>query len=347
METRYPHVVRAIAEQPWALQPEKLAAMLDVIRFRNAGGHLTLEEIHSRVGARRYQAGEGYFEPDTERFYRPRRDAETGALLGYFALDGTPRPASAPVVAVLGIYGIISQRADMFTEMSGGTSIERVSARFRQALADPAVKAIVFDFDSPGGGVYGVDELAAEIREARGQKPSAAVANSLAASAGYWLASAAGELSVTPSGEVGSIGVYAAHEDLSGMMEQDGVKMTLISAGKYKTEGNPFEPLSDEAKGYLQGRVDDYYRAFVGAVAKGRGVTPESVRKGFGQGRVVGAQAAKAEGMADRIETLDEALRRIGARRKATPSVAESVTPDHRAKLEREAAAARAEMLRS
>jgi len=122
-------------------------------------------------------------------------------------------------------------------------------------------------------------------------------------------------LIVTPSGEVGSIGVVAAHMDISKMAESAGLKVTLVSAGKYKTEGNQFEPLSDEARAALQVRVDDYYAMFVKAVARNRGVSPADVRNGFGEGRVVGAKQAVALGMADRVATLDETLARLGVSR--------------------------------
>ena len=162
----------------------------------------------------------------------------------------------------------------------------------------------------------GVEELSAEIFQARGQKPITAVANSLAASAAYWIATAADELVVTPSGEVGSIGVFAAHEDVSGMLEQAGVKVNLVSAGRYKTEGNPFEPLTEEARASIQGRVDEYYEQFVSAVARNRGVKRSEVRNGFGEGRVVGAKQAVSLGMADRVGTLDETINRaLGGRR--------------------------------
>ena len=96
------------------------------------------------------------------------------------------------------------------------------------------------------------------------------------------------------------------------MAEKAGVKVTMISAGKFKTEGNEFEPLSDEARAAIQKRVDGYYSSFTGAVAKGRGVTPSAVRGGFGEGRVVGANEAVSLGMADRIGTLESTLAGFG-----------------------------------
>lgn len=308
---KYARVVRFVAEQPWAITPEKLAVILDLVRFRHAGGVLTDEEIRARVGQHEDRPALALYDPESEMLYA------AGADQVYRAANGATMDAPRGVIAVLGVYGTITQRADMMTEMSGGTSVQGLTARFRAALADPAVKAIVFDVASPGGGVYGVQELAAEILAARDVKPTVAVANSQAASAAYWLASAAKEMVVTPSGEVGSIGVFAAHEDFSKQLEMLGVKVTLISAGQYKTEGNPFEPLTEEGRAAVQARVNDYYGAFVAAVAKGRGVSADTVRKGFGLGREVGAKQALAEGMVDRVATLDETIRRVAGKKGA------------------------------
>jgi ClpP class serine protease len=119
--------------------------------------------------------------------------------------------------------------------------------------------------------VDGVEELSSEVYQSRGKKKMIAVANAMAASAAYWIASAADELVVTPSGQIGSIGVFAAHEDISKAAEMQGVKVSLISAGKYKTEGNPFEPLSSEARAAMQRDVDVFGEMFTAAVARNRG----------------------------------------------------------------------------
>ncbi len=140
----------------------------------------------------------------------------------------------------------------MLMESSGGTSVQGVARQFRAAMADPDIGRVILDVDSPGGQVGGVEELAREIYQARGQKPVTAIANGLAASAAYWIATAADEFVVTPSGQVGSIGVFGMHQDVSAALEKDGVKVTMVSAGKYKTEGNPFEPLTDEARAAMQ-----------------------------------------------------------------------------------------------
>ena len=203
----------------------------------------------------------------------------------------------------------------MLTESSGGTSTDRVEAAFQQAIVDPGIGAVILDIDSPGGSVSGVQELWDTIFEVRGQKPVVAVADTLAASAAYWIATAADEIVVSTSSEVGSIGVLTVHEDLSKRLEQEGVDATIISAGRYKAEANPFEPLSDEAREAIQGRVNDHYQMFVSSVAKGRGVGVGMIRDGFGQGRLVGAREAVVEGMADVVGTLDETIRRLLPRR--------------------------------
>jgi signal peptide peptidase SppA len=224
-----------------------------------------------------------------------------------------PRASQRGTVAVLPVYGTITQKGGGLLDslMGGGTSTERFGAMFSQVIADDTVKAVVLDVDSPGGSVFGVPELADTIFKARGSKPIIAIANSLAASAAYWLASQADSIVVSPSSEVGSIGVYALHMDFSKMDDMMGVKFTYINAGKYKVEGNEDEPLSDEARGAIQERVDDYYGMFIKAVARGRGVSETAVRGGFGEGRVVGAVEAVKIGMADRIATLADTLKKF------------------------------------
>jgi capsid assembly protease len=218
-------------------------------------------------------------------------------------------------VAVIPIYGPISHRETLFSMIFGGTSTQRFSASLSQALGDSSISTIIFDVDSPGGTVDGVPELSSEIFNARGKKRMIAVCNAMAASAAYWIATAADEVVVTPSGQVGSIGVFAAHEDISKALEEEGVKVTLISAGKYKTEGMPYEPLSAEARASMQKMVDTFGELFINAVARNRGVGSSAVRHGFGEGRVVLANDAMRMGMVDGIATLDQTLARLLGRR--------------------------------
>lgn len=241
-----------------------------------------------------------------------RQLAEIRADVRERAAAGPAAPRSAGGVLVLRTIGLMTQRGGT-VDSAPTTSSAALAEEVRAAAANQAVSAMVLEWDSPGGEVYGVAELAAAIREARASKPVVSVANSLSASAAYWAAAQATEVMVTPSGEVGSVGVYALHQDVSAAAEREGVKYTFISAGKYKTEGSPYAPLGEEAMAAMQSNVDRYYGMFVGDLAKGRRVSVEQVRDGFGQGRVVGAKAAVEAGMADSVGTLDDAIRRASA----------------------------------
>jgi signal peptide peptidase SppA len=183
--------------------------------------------------------------------------------------------------------------------------------------------------DSPGGLVDQIPETAAMIKAGREQKHVVAVANTLAASAAYWLSSQANEIVVSPSGEVGSIGVFAQHRDLSGALEQGGISVSLVSAGKYKTEGHPFGPLESEAREHIQQGVDDYYDLFVKDVASGRGASVKDVTSGFGEGRVLTAARSVKAGLADRVDTLDNVVAGLVRRSTATSAAADAVEVEY------------------
>lgn len=270
---------------PWAMMPERLNAFAGVLG-RWMKGEAAAASVIASIEA--------------DKMARTAKAANN-------------QRAGGGMISVLSFYGVVTQRGNMVDDISGPGSVstQRFAQSFREALTDPAVGSILIDIDSPGGSVYGVGELAAEIMAARSQKPIIGIANSLAASAAYWVGSACSELYVTPGGEVGSIGVWQAHEDWSAAMEEAGVKTTFISAGKFKVEGNPYQPLDGEAQAFMQSRVDDYYAAFTKGVAKGRGVSIDQVRNGMGQGRVLGADAALSEKMVDGVMTFDDVIRKM------------------------------------
>lgn len=286
MVDRFRHVVTFVREHPWAILPSSLESIVEIVGRHQAGERLTEAEIASRIEGATPARGE-------------RR---------------------AGTIVVLPIMGVIAHRASMVEDVSGprGTSTEKVGRAFQAAVADPHVDGIVLDIHSPGGSVFGVEELANLIHGAT--KPVLAHANAMAASAAYWLGSQAAEFTVTPSGEVGSIGVLTVHEDISKRADQEGVKVSYVSAGQYKTEGNPFEPLGDEARQHLQSRVDAYHDTFVRAVARGRAVSQKDVRQNFGRGRLLGAEQALSLGMVDRVESFDAALERFARKLARTGS---------------------------
>lgn len=209
-------------------------------------------------------------------------------------------------IAILPIYGGIGQHRG--SDYWAPVYSEEITAKTAAVLDQPNVGAAVLVFDSPGGIVYGVQEAATAIREMSQAKPIYGFVKGMAASAAYWLASATTKIFSNPSAESGSIGVWTAHIDMSGWLEKIGDKVTLISAGKYKVEGNPFEALTEEARAEFQRSVDSYYSDFLDGVAVGRNVSKSTVKNDFGEGRMLEASRAKAAGMIDGIATLDELL---------------------------------------
>jgi capsid assembly protease len=236
-------------------------------------------------------------------------------LIPTAAIDAALQAASqrpqmqAGSIAVVPLHGVICRRPGFIEELFGAASLEGFMGTMRGAMASPDISAIVIDIDSPGGEVDGVTEAAAELRAMRGQKPIVAIADTMCASAAYWLASQATEVVASPSGGAGAIGVYTLYDDISGLLEQEGVKRSVISAGKFKEASVGGLELSDVARNQFQDLVDADYGLFVNDVAKGRGVPTSKVRGGYGEGLYLSATAAKAEGMIDRIAPLADVLR--------------------------------------
>ncbi|WP_342617215.1 S49 family peptidase [Rhodoferax sp. GW822-FHT02A01] len=295
-------LVAAMLAQPWALMPEYMQSMASVVARWQAGVEAspeTLAAVHADMEAR--QAA------------RAQAQARAGG--------GS--------IAVINVFGVLTQRGNMMDEISGGgsCSTEQLVAQLRSAEVDDTIGQILLNFSTPGGSVYGIQEAAAEINRIKASKPIIGISNSMCASAGYWLAAQCTELYCTPGGEVGSIGVWQAHEDMSQALEEAGVKISLISAGKFKVEGNPYEPLGDEARAFMQLRTDEYYDPFAKAVAKGRGVGVDAVRNGMGQGRVLGAPAALAENMIDGIATFDEVVKKMQRAAKGSKGASAEIEP--------------------
>jgi signal peptide peptidase SppA len=306
---KYARIVAEVCSRAWAMREETVWAMQELIRLQASGVKWSAEEIRERIAASNAANGYVPVRRGGARFLCFDQELEMEAASGR-------RTKAAPgSVALIPVMGVIAHRmSSMDISGPGGTSIQQLTADFRQALGDGNCKAIVFDVDSPGGSVEGVMELAGEIYDARKQKPITAVCNSMACSAAYWLAAAASEVVCMPSGQCGSIGVYMLHQDESEALKKDGIKITIIKAGKFKAEGNPSEPLSPEAYDAFLGKVNSYYGMFVKAIAQYRGTSQAAVRDGYGQGRSLLASDAVKEGLADRVGTLDDVLQKHGVK---------------------------------
>lgn len=236
-------------------------------------------------------------------------DGVQSAMQAYDQRERAPRLIGD--VAVIDVCGPITYKSGWLSWYFGASSIADLQQKFRTALADPAVKTILFRVDSPGGEVTMVPEFADEIFAARSQKPILAVADTLVASAAYWLAAQVSTLYTPVSGRLGSIGVYTEHIDVSGMLEKAGVSVTLIAHGDHKVDGHPYAPLPDDVKARIQARVDEIGVEFEAAVARGRGVSKKDVVDTFGQGEVFRGKQAIALGMADKLGTFSQVIARL------------------------------------
>ena len=252
--------------------------------------------------------------------HRPKLDvilAVLGPRIGLADLAApsgfTPPVRSAATqttkVAVIPIHGTLVRRTVGLEAESGLTSYAGLGAQLDAALASPDVAAILLDVDSPGGESGGVFDLADRIRAAAQTKPVWAVANDMAFSAAYALASAASKVFVSRTGGVGSIGVIAMHVDQSERDAQDGVRYTAVFAGDRKNDLNPHEPISSEAHAFLKGEVNRVYGLFVETVARNRGIEASAVRDT--EAGLFFGQAAVAIGLADAIGTFDDALAQL------------------------------------
>lgn len=207
-------------------------------------------------------------------------------------------------VAVVDVLGSLVQRGSGMDAVSGMTGYNRLAAELDAAFRDPMVRGVVLDVDSPGGEVAGAFELAQFIADA--PKPVYAVANELAASAAYLIASAAWRLFVPQTGLVGSVGVVMLHVDRSRANERAGVVYTPIYAGARKVDGSSLGPLTESARSDAQARVDKVYSLFVDAVAQRRGITPDAVRST--EAGILSSDEAKAAGFVDEVGTLGDAI---------------------------------------
>jgi capsid assembly protease len=173
-------------------------------------------------------------------------------------------------VAVIEIAGVLIHRGGWIGKSSGQTSYEGIAAQIEAAANDPAIRGLALEIDSFGGEVAGVFDLADRIRAIRGSKPVWAFVAEHAFSAGYALASQADRILLPRTGALGSIGVVVLHADMSGQLDKDGVRVTLVHSGQHKVDGNPYQPLPEAVRDDIQREIDVLRFLFAETVAAGR-----------------------------------------------------------------------------
>ncbi|WP_375663530.1 S49 family peptidase [Bartonella sp. CL63NXGY] len=211
-------------------------------------------------------------------------------------------------IAILPVHGTLVRRGAWLGALSGLTSYEGLRASFREAIAQPDVRAVLLDIDSGGGEAGGVFDLVEEFQTLSKQydKPIWAHANEFACSAAYAIACSASQIWVARTGVVGSIGVVCAHLDQSRADEKHGHKWTFVFEGDHKTHGNPHEPLSDTAQIKMQADCALLYEMFVDLVAQNRRLNAAAIRDTKAE-TFIGTQAITL-GLADAQGTLAQAL---------------------------------------
>jgi len=243
----------------------------------------------------------------------PMFDSRPAMLAARRASRETSHVLTAAGIAVVPVLGPLVSRSDWLTALFGATDYGAIGTAVAAAFAEPSVRAVLIEIDSPGGEVGGlfdlVDRLAA-LREEAG-KPLWAVASESALSAAFAIASAADRLYVTRTGEVGSVGVVAIHVDESAADAMAGFKWTLVHAGRKKVDGNPHAPLSPEAFADIQADVDALHDDLVARIARNRGMSPEAVRAT--EAAIYRGQRAIDIGLADRLGSVEQALADLAA----------------------------------
>jgi signal peptide peptidase SppA len=214
-------------------------------------------------------------------------------------------------IAIIPIQGVLTKDGPAWY----GSNYDTITSALESAGADSAVKRIVLSVDSPGGDVSGLQETADVLSQVAKIKPVSAIVEGDSASAAYWLTSQAHDVTLTPSGQVGSVGVRMMHVDVSKMLTDMGYTITELYSGDFKTEWSPYRPLSDEAVADMQPRLQAKHKDFISAVASGRGgrATADITRKRFGEGRMFDAKAALGHGLVDRIQSAREFYKTVMA----------------------------------
>jgi len=275
-------ILDVLSDTPWAIIPDKKVEIDSIYIAHTRREKIDIDAVERRLGVPLNNQPKGY-------------EIQRG-------------------VAIIPVEGVIAKRMSLMTRISGGVSTSYLQNDFRQALEDPAVKAIVLHIDSPGGAVDGTQELANYIFQSRGTKPVVALADGLMASAAYWIGAAADQIYITSdTTQVGSIGVVATHVDVSRAEEQMGIKTTEITAGRFKRIASQYAPLSQEGRATIQDHVDTIYSVFLSDVAKFRGGTPEEVHERMADGRIFIGRAAIDAGLVDGVSTLSELIDRLAS----------------------------------
>ncbi len=199
-------------------------------------------------------------------------------------------------VALIRIEGVILDSQQTITELK----------RFAD---NPLVKAIVLRIDSPGGGVVPSQEIYDAVQRIRNKNNKAVIASmgTVAASGGYYIASATDRIVANPGSLTGSIGVIMETANVEGLLKKIGVEGIVVKSGKFKDVGSPLRKMTDEEQALLQSVMDDVHMQFIDAVAEGRALEVSAVQA-LADGRIFTGRQAKEAKLVDELGNLDDAI---------------------------------------
>ncbi len=280
-------IVEWIKSHRWAIIPSTLEAMIEFTEKRIEGG------MDIKIA-----------NEDQAKYHLNEIESITALQTRIGTpIDGARHAVKRGRVGIVPVVGPIFPRDNFFTAWSGAVSVDTIARDLQMAMDDDSIDSIILNFDSPGGEITGISELAQFIADCGKRKRTMGYAYGYMASAAYWLGSGLGEIVASQTAEVGSIGVVAVYTDSREKDSKSGVKRHEIVSSK--SPKKRADPATDEGRQAIQTIVDELADIFIGDVAANRGVTAEHVASEFGQGGIFIAGNAIEPGMVDRIGTLE------------------------------------------
>lgn len=225
------------------------------------------------------------------------------------------------VLVSFGSNMLTTQFAQQYTSSGGNVGIveitgvilssKKIIEDIKAFRDDAAIKAIILRIESPGGGIGPSQEIYREIIKTRKDKKVITSMGSVAASGGYYIASATDGIIANPGTITGSIGVIMEYANIMEIAKKIGISPVVIKSGEFKDMGSPLRELQDSEKKIFQDLVDELHLQFVSDTAKARGIDVQTMAQ-LADGRVYTGQKALKLKLIDRLGNLDDAVQWAG-----------------------------------
>ncbi len=303
MSFRYAHIAQRIFNTPLMYDPRKAEAFLHGLGGRIAGDTIV---IANPEGAVDHVAGANGRPLAGKVGNRIERAYTRANMLPFDMVDN---------VAIIPIEGSLVHKGGWLGNNSGQTSYQGLQAQVAMARRSNLVRGVAYEVDSYGGEVNGGFETAAAMAQLSKEKPTIAILTDYAYSAGYLLASQARQIVMPRYGGAGSIGVIMIHADYSQALDEAGIRLTIIRAGRKKADGNPYEPLNAALAEQWQAQAEEMRQDFAETVARGRrGRITKAKALGTEAGVYDAAEAVSlglADAVGDPLEAFDAFVKEV------------------------------------